>query len=63
MLYLPACVPCMVKQAHTLSSKFAGCSEEIQFKILGEVCSEIKNINSYSTSIKMSGVIQNVIEK
>jgi len=63
MLYLPACVPCIVKQAYTLSSKFAGCSEEIQFKILGEVCSEIRNINSYSTSIKMSGIIQNVIEK
>jgi uncharacterized protein with ATP-grasp and redox domains len=63
MLYIPACVPCIVKQAHTLSSKFAGCSEEIQFKILGEVCDHIKNVNSYSSAIRLSGIIQDVVEK
>jgi len=63
MLFDPACIPCIIKQAYNSAKLFTNSNKELQLKIIKEVCAEALNIDQYSNAPKFSKKMQSVIEK
>lgn len=63
MIFAPACIPCIVNQAYNSAQLLSSRNDDLQFKILTDVCVETKNINKNLAVPFFSKNIQQIICK
>ncbi len=63
MFFDPQCIPCIINQAYNASKLFTNGNNELQLKIMKEVCKAVDGIDMNFTGPLFSLTIQSIVEK
>ncbi|MBN1302130.1 MAG: DUF89 family protein [Melioribacteraceae bacterium] len=63
MFFDPACIPCIINQAHKTALLFTNGNKDLQLSILKKVCREVEKVGDECTAPQFSRTLQEIVEE